>query len=171
MNRRSLGASVFGLSSAVVVAVACGGKSTPPAQPVGNDTVDPAGGLAAAEAGVPTGVTDGALWTCQIEDYDPQPCKFHKEGSEWHLSKLLGSQRFTGVATFDGGDASFRYVGQFFCPWGDCTAALDAEFTRGDDGVYAATLDSSPVTLRWDAALAEEWGGAGYGNRTGREIE
>jgi hypothetical protein len=169
MNRRSLCATFVGVSSAVVVAVACGGKSTPPAAPIANETVDPTGGGGAPEPGVPAGVTSGALWTCMIEDYDAQPCKFHREGSDWHLTKLLGSQRFTGVVTFDG-DAAFRYVGQFFCPWGACDAALDTTFTRSDER-YQATLDNAPVTLWWDEALASEWGGAGYGNLTGRESD
>ncbi len=169
MNKGSLAASVAGISGAVLVAVACGGKTPPPSQPLANETVEPGGGGAAVESGVPAGVVDGALWSCQIEDYDAQPCKFHKDGNEWRLTKLLGSQRFDGVVTF-GGSESFGYVGQFFCPWGDCTSAVDTTFTRSD-GAYQATLDQTPVTLKWDEALAGEWGGAGYGNRTGRETE
>ena len=42
------------------------------------------------------GMTDGALWTCQISDYDPQPCKLSKTDGGWSLTKLLGSQRFRG---------------------------------------------------------------------------
>lgn len=171
MNRGSLAASVVGISSAVLVAVACGGKAPPPAPPLTNETVEPGtGGSTAAEAGVPAGVTDGALWTCQIGDYDPQPCKFHREGNEWHLSKLLGSQRFDGVTTFDG-DSSIHFVGQFFCPWGDCTEAMDVTFARGEGAAYTAEFTGDTVTVQWNAELAAEWGGAGYGNRTGREIE
>jgi hypothetical protein len=169
-NTGSLAASIAGISSAVVVAVACGGKSPPPSQPLTNETVEPtAGGGAAAEPGVPAGVTDGALWTCQIGDYDPQPCKFHREGNEWHLSKLMGSQRFTGVTTFDG--AQMHFVGQFFCPWGSCDEAMDVQLVRGDNGAYAADFGGDIVTVQWSAELAAEWGGAGYGNRTGREVE
>ncbi|MBZ0234646.1 MAG: hypothetical protein K8M05_20100 [Deltaproteobacteria bacterium] len=168
MNRRSLGASIFGLSSAVVVAVACGGKSAPPQQPLSNESGDPSatGGGAAAEPGLPAGVTDGALWTCQISDYDPQPCKFHREGNEWRLTKLLGSQRFDGAVTF--GESGFRFVGQFFCPWGACDEAMDLVFSPTDDG-YQTDFSGDVLSVRWNEPLASEWGGAGYGNLTGRE--
>jgi hypothetical protein len=168
MNRRSFAAAVVGLSSAVVVAVACGGSKPAPQQPIGNNTTDGAGGPMIAEPGLPEGVTEGALWTCQISDYDPQPCKFHKDGSEWHLTKVLGSQRFTGVATF--GEGGIRFVGQFFCPWGACDEAMDITFARGEKR-YEAEFEGDVLGLEWNAALAGEWGGAGYGNLTGREAD
>lgn len=170
MNRRSLAASVFGLSSAVVVAVACGGGAAkPPQQPITNNTVEPGdGSTAGAEAGLPAGVTNNALWTCQISDYDAQPCAFRKDGNEWTLTKLLGSQRFTGVTTF--GDDGIHFVGQFFCPWGACDEAMDLMFEREGNG-YRAEFSGDMVTARWDEALASEWGGAGYGNLTGREAD
>jgi len=167
MDRRSLCASFFGFSSAVVVAVACGGTSPPPQQPLTNDTVEPGGSAAPVDTNVPAGVSDGALWTCQISDYDPQPCKFHREGGEWQLTKLLGSQRFTGVTTF-AGDAAIHFVGQYFCPWGECDQAMDLQFARGDRG-YAAEFGGDVLTLQWNAELAGEWGGAGYGGLTGHE--
>lgn len=170
MNRRSLVASMFGVGSAVVVAVACGGKSTtPPQDPLTNNTVEPGTALEPADPNVPPGVRDGALWTCQIGDYDPQPCKFHRDGNEWRLTKLLGSQRFEGVVHFSG-EASFHFVGQYFCPWGDCTEAMDLTFARGDRG-YAADFGGDTITAQWSAELASEWGGAGYGNLTGREAD
>lgn len=165
MNQRSFVASGIGLASAVVVAVACGGKSAPPAEPIANDTaVTPAGG--GAEPGLPAGVTDGALWTCQISFYDPQPCKFHREGNEWRLTKLLGSQRFDGVVTF--GDGGFRFVGHYFCPWGACDEAMDLTFAPAGDH-YEAQVDGDVIAVGWSEPLASEWGGAGYGNLTGRE--
>jgi len=173
MNRRSLAASIFGVASAVTVAVACGGKSTPPQQPlIGNETVDPSSGTGtAADPNVPASVTDGALWTCQISDYDPQPCKFHRDGNEWRLTKVMGSQRFDGVATFDG-ETSMHFVGEFFCPWGDCTEAMDVTFKRNDGGNgYTGELSGDAVQVYWSPELASEWGGAGYGNLTGREAD
>lgn len=145
---------------------ACGNPAPAPQAP-GNDTATAPGG-GAAEANVPAGVAEGALWTCQIEDYDAQPCKFHKEADGWHLSKLMGSQRFTGTVTFTA--EGMALVGEFFCPWGDCTAKIDTTLAA-EGSTYSGALDGSPVKVWWDESLAGEWGGAGYGNRTGREIE
>ena len=145
--------------------VACGSKAaTPAAEPIGNEA--PETGNAAAASGAPAEVTDGALWTCQIEDYDPQPCKFHREQDGWHLTKVLGSQRFEGTTTFT--ESAFHLVGEFFCPWGDCTAAIDTLF-QGDGTSFTGTIESSPVRVWWDANNAAEYGGAGYGGLTGRE--
>jgi hypothetical protein len=167
MNQRSLAVSAFGIGSAVLVAVACGGSSTPaPQQPLANDTAEGGGG--AGEAGLPAGVTEGALWTCQIGDYDPQPCKFHKDGADWKLTKLLGSQRFDGVVHFV--PEGIHFVGQFFCPWGSCDEAMDVTLASTDNG-YAADLAGDTVSVQWNAELAGEWGGAGYGNLDGRQQE
>jgi hypothetical protein len=168
MIRGTLGATVFGVSSALVVAVACGGSKPAAKEPIGNNTTDGAGSALAAEPDLPDGVTDGALWTCQISDYDPQPCKFHKEGNDWQLTKLLGSQRFTGGITF--GEEGMHFVGQFFCPWGACDEAMDLTFKRGDKR-YEAEFQGDVVGVEWNGALADEWGGAGYGDLTGREVD
>jgi hypothetical protein len=61
-------------------------------------------------------------------------------------------------------------AGEFFCPWGDCTAQLDVSLD-GDGSSYSGSLDGTPVKVWWDESLAGEWGGAGYGGRTGREVE
>lgn len=155
------------LAAALVTAAAasCGGKAAQPTGPIGNDT----GGDALAVDGAPAEVMEGALWTCQISDYDPQPCRFHRDGGAWNLTKLMGSQRFTGVVTFDGADA-MRFVGQFFCPWGDCDQAMDLAFAK-TDGAYLADFGGDAITVRWDEGLAGEWGGAGYGGLTGREAK
>lgn len=112
-------------------------------------------------------MTDGALWTCQIGDYDPQPCKLSKDGEGWRLAKLLGSQRFKGTATWSSPDA-IDFAGQFHCPWGSCDEPMNVTFKR-DANDFKADFSSEVVSLRWDAALAAEWGGAGYGNLTGDE--
>lgn len=143
-------------------AVACG-KSSPGPQPPSNGVGDERGG---AESGLPAGVSDGALWTCSIDDYDAQPCKFQKEGDGWRLTKVMGSQRFTGVVSFTG--EGFSLVGEFFCPWGECDAPVDATFTT-DGAAYTGVVDESQVKLWWDDANAKEFGGAGYGGLTGRE--
>lgn len=149
------------------LALAGCGKPKPAPQPPTSETA--LGGGGGGAGGVPAAVTDGALWTCQIEDYDAQPCKFHKEDDGWHLSKLMGSQRFTGVVQFS--EAGMALAGEFFCPWGECTAKVNTTLTGDDTGAYTGDLDGSPVKVWWDEALAGEWGGAGYGGRTGREME
>lgn len=142
--------------------VACS-KSSPAPQGPSNGTADERG---AAPENVPAGVSDGAMWTCSIDDYDPQPCKFTKDGDGWRLTKLMGSQRFTGVVAFTG--EGFSLVGEFFCPWGECDAPVDATFTT-DGSAYTGVVDESQVKLWWDDANAKEYGGAGYGGLTGRE--
>jgi len=161
------------LAAALVAAVAavgaasCGAKDKPATMPIGNDTTETTGGPLVAADGAPAEVTDGALWSCQISDYDPQPCKFQRDGGGWKLTKLLGSQRFEGAVTF-GGEASMRFVGQYFCPWGACDQAMDVTFTKADNA-FRGTFDDDPITVQWDAASAGEWGGAGYGGLTGHE--
>jgi hypothetical protein len=111
---------------------------------------------------------DGALWTCQIGDYDPQPCKLSRAGGAWRLAKLLGSQRFRGELTFAADRATFR--GEFFCPWGDCTEPMDVGFDRiSTEEHYVSQFGGDPITLRYDAQLEAEYAGAGYGGLTGDE--
>ncbi|HVK77531.1 MAG TPA: hypothetical protein VM734_29700 [Kofleriaceae bacterium] len=149
------------LSLLVVLAAACGPKSTAPA-PVSNTSAEP------SEAGPAPGVTDGALWTCVISDYDPQPCKFSREGEQWTLRKLLGSQRFAGTATFPP-DGSIDFDGKYFCPWGACDTPMQVSFRREAEGVYTTQLGGDQIRLEWNPANAAEYGGAGYGGLTGEE--
>lgn len=149
--------------------VACGGSSS--SAPVGNT-----GGAAGKRpAGDPieqlgAGFRDGALWSCQISDYDPQPCKLHRDGDGWRLTKLLGSQRFDGALTARG--AALGFSGQFFCPWGACDTPMDVDFVPegpGATGPYVANFEGEAIRLWHDEGLAGEYGGAGYGGLTGRE--
>jgi hypothetical protein len=114
------------------------------------------------------GFRDGALWSCQISDYDPQPCRLREDGGGWELRKLLGSQRFVGQVAEDG-DA-LRFSGRFFCPWGACDATMEVSFAREGDG-YRGTFEGDDIRLRYDQALEAEYGGAGYGGLTGEETE
>lgn len=150
-------------SAALLGAVACS-KQAPPPPPPQN--------ALAAEPGpvdeLPAGVSDGALWTCALDDYEPQPCKFHREGEVWHLTKVMGSQRFTTTAAFT--TAGIELVGQFFCPWGECDDTIATTLTVADRG-YAGRVAGSQLRLWWDAGNAGEYGGAGYGGLTGRETD
>jgi hypothetical protein len=145
----------------IAFTMAACGKPAPGPQAPGNDTAAEEG------AAVPAAVTDGALWTCQIEDYDAQPCKFHKEADGWHVSKLMGSQRFTGLVVFTA--EGMALAGEFFCPWGECTEQFNTVLTPGE-GSFEGVVDESQVRVWWDDTNARDFGGAGYGALTGREI-
>ena len=115
------------------------------------------------------GLIDGALWTCQIGDYDPQPCKLSKAGDGWSLTKLLGSQRFRGELSWLRPDQA-RFIGTFFCPWGMCDEAMAVVFVRQAGDTFVTTdFGGDSISLRYDQALANAWGGAGYGGLTGDE--
>ena len=152
--------------ASLLLACACA-RPAAPATIIGNQP----GPLVADDAPA-DGLRDGALWTCQIDDYDPQPCRLARDGRAWSLAKLLGSQRFRGAVVF--GDGGARLTGEFFCPWGDCTMPLDVAFEREGDGYVSAPAEPSavaPPTLRfrYDAADDAAFGGAGYGRLTGTE--
>ena len=147
--------------AAAFALAACGGPrgSRPPVTNTGGG-----GGEALAEA--PAGFRDGALWSCQIGEYDPQPCKVEQDGGKWRLSKLMGSQRFTGVIAPQG--AALTFAGEFFCPWGDCTSPMNVDFNPDGAG-YITSFEGEEIRLRHDADLEVEYGGAGYGGLTGQE--
>ena len=147
--------------AAALALVACGGGKGSK-EPVANAS----GGGDEPLAARPAGFRDGALWSCQIGDYDPQPCKVAQDGGQWRLSKLLGSQRFTGVVAPQG--AALAFAGEFFCPWGDCTSEMSVEFNPDGAG-YVTNFGGDDIRLRYDADLASEYGAAGYGGLTGRE--
>lgn len=148
------------MAAALALAACHGGKAA--TQPVANS-----GGGAGGALVVPaSGFRDGALWSCQISDYDPQPCKLSRAGDHWQLRKLLGSQRFTGQLVELAG--TLRFSGRFFCPWGDCTRTMQVEFQPDGDG-YVTTFGDDQVRLRHDDALEAEYGAAHYGGLTGEE--
>lgn len=155
-------------ASALAMA-ACGGGAAK-VTTVGN--TGGGGGGRAIEASLP-GFVDGALWSCQIGDYDPQPCRLSQRGGGWQLTKLMGSQRFDGAVSRRG--VTLAFDGDYFCPWGDCTTPMVVEFTPdGPDAAYGpaayvTTFGDDEIRLRWDADLDNEYGGAGYGKLTGRE--
>lgn len=113
------------------------------------------------------GFRDGALWSCQISDYDPQPCKLEQQDGGWRLTKLLGSQRFDGRLQRAG--AALAFDGEFFCPWGDCTTAMQVSFEPTGNTTYVAQFADTPIALVYDDGLASEYGAAGYGGLNGHE--
>ncbi len=154
------------VTAAAVATVALGCGSSPPPPPVLSNTS--AAPLEPEATGPASGATDGALWTCQIGDYDPQPCKLGRDGDRWTLRKLLGSQRFRGAVTF-APDGSITFDGSYFCPWGECDQPMQTTFQRTDDGGYATGFDNDTIRLEWNPDNARAYGGAGYGALTGDE--
>jgi hypothetical protein len=146
----------------LVALAACSSAARAPA-PIANTPSTPPEPPAPAA----TKLVDGALWTCQIGDYDPQPCRLKAIGDIWVITKLLGSQRFKG--RFRIVDAhTARFIGNYFCPWGDCDAPMDVEL-QGSASSYTGRFADDSLSIRYDPALASEWGGAGYGRLTGDE--
>jgi hypothetical protein len=155
--------AMVGAALAVALA-ACGGTSSAPA--IGNTATGTTEGAGELRTAAGPGFRDGALWSCQISDYDPQPCKLQRVDDHWELRKLMGSQRFAGELREQG--PSLRFAGRFFCPWGACDATMDVAFERADGG-YLGTFDGDQIRLRYDEALEAEYGGVGYGGLTGEE--
>ena len=149
------------MTTLTLVLAACGAPTKPA-------TIENTGSEALgqpAQAGA--GFRDGALWSCQISDYDAQPCKLSQTADGWQLTKLLGSQRFTGRLTPVG--KALAFDGEFFCPGGDCPPPMQVESQPDGEAASAAEFGGDQVHLRYDDALANEYGGAGYGGLTGRE--
>lgn len=146
----------------LLVLAACGGPTRQQATISNTGSEQP---LAQPAAGA--SFRNGALWTCQISDYDPQPCKLTQTADGWRLVKLLGSQRFDGTLAPNGSRLDFD--GQFFCPWGACDAPMHVQFERKGDASYATVFEGDDIALRYDEALAGEFGAAGYGGLTGHE--
>jgi len=148
---------------ALALALAACGSRPQAAAPIANTGTGTGTALTVEESGF----SDGALWTCTIDDYPAQPCKLSKTLDGWHLAKLLGSQRFKGSLEATSSQ-SLRFVGEYFCPWGDCTMPMNGTFEADGDS-YVGSFGDGAISLRYDAALAAEWGGAGYGGLTGDE--
>lgn len=154
--------------AAALALAACGGARSP-APPISNNG---GGGEGGAPLAATPGFRHGALWSCQINGYSPQPCKLSRAADGWHLDKLLGSQRFSGRLEPQG--MGLVFDGEFFCPWGECTTAMNVDFSPdGPDGRagYTATFQDDDLRLRYDLGLESEYGAAGYGGLTGRETE
>lgn len=150
------------LGASVAAASACSSPARTPA-PIANTPSEP------PRAPTPDAarLVDGALWACQVDDHAPQPCRLKRIGDTWTLTKLLGSLRFRGRFLL-GEDDTARFVGNLFCPREDCGAYIEVELHRAG-AAYQGALAGATLSVRYDRALATEWGGAGYGRLTGDE--
>ena len=161
LRLRTMRTTTTFVAAALALAACHGGKAKVPTSVMANHS---GGDGETSVAGA--GFRDGALWSCQISDYDPQPCKLTRRDGQWWLTKLLGSQRFAGeLVELEG---TLRFSGRFYCPWGDCTAEMRVEFRPDGDG-YHATFEEDEIRLRHDDALEAEYGAAHYGGLTGDE--
>lgn len=149
----------FGLVIVVVAAFApaCGGKqpSSASPHPIGNQA-DPM-----AQSGFGPGD-----YVCTINeggyDYPPFKCVVANAGGHMTLEKVEGSVRFRGVvAPTDGG---FHFDGEVYCPWGDCTEPVHAQFEVNGTAYIAqfASKQSGPMTVTLQSTQYG-YGGNGYG--------
>jgi hypothetical protein len=114
----------------------------------------------------------GPYW-CSIDDsgyeYPRYPCVIKQVDDKLVLAKLGGSQRIRGTITPDQHDG-FTFVGELYCPWGDCTESMRGRFRPAGKGGFKGTLDAAigpgageTMTVHMIPAPANAFGGAGYG--------
>jgi len=146
-------ASRFGLACIASSVVACGGTKHSGEGSIGNNAPAKQRDLTAA-------------YYCSIEDsgyrYPNFPCAIHNVSGRWVLAKLAGSQRFRGEVRPLG--EGFTFDGEYFCPFGDCSAPMHGEFQRRPNGTLVGRFTDTQVVVTLTPAPANAvWGGTGYG--------
>ena len=103
----------------------------------------------------------GGYW-CSIESggyqYPQFPCTVRRIDGHLTLAKLGGSQRFHGELAPVA--AGYRFDGELFCPYGDCTEEMHGTFVaqgRELRGHFGA------MTVRMTPAPDSAFGGLAYG--------
>jgi hypothetical protein len=153
---------VFGATFAVALA-AC--SKPPPGPPAIGNT----GGTGAREGRVEPGA-----YRCRIEEggfeYPAFRCVIRRDADRVTLEKVEGSVRFRGVVAAS--TRGFRFDGELYCPWGDCTEPVTAEF-RDHGGIYTARFNARragpPMLVTLEPSADDEvyggdaYGGAAYG--------
>lgn len=147
---------VPGLAFGVAIA-ACVVQSQPPGGPTTPTPQNRADGPGTGEQIIPDG-----QYSCTIDDYRPFVCQVYTnpDGSQT-LEKMGGSQRFRGVLSPAAN--GFDFDGVFFCPHGDCTRDVQAQFEALDDGAFRGVLESGGQDRPIQVALMYMPGGMGYG--------
>jgi hypothetical protein len=102
----------------------------------------------------------GHYW-CSIDDYPRYACVIAKVGEDMVLAKLSGSQRIRGRITMSG--AGFRFVGELYCPYGDCKQELHGNFTPATRGGFQGKFNEDEMIVHLTPAAANAFGGDGYG--------
>jgi hypothetical protein len=106
----------------------------------------------------------GGYW-CSIDSggqYPKYPCVIKKVGDGLVLAKLGGSQRIRGTIKLDGNDG-FTFVGELYCPWGDCTESLHGKFRPAGKGGFRGTFREDAMIVHLTPAPTSAFGGASYG--------
>jgi hypothetical protein len=106
----------------------------------------------------------GAYW-CSIDsdDYNgPRfACVIKKVDGRLMLGKLSGSERIRGLVT--PGEDGFAFVGELYCPWGDCSQQLHGKFKSVGRGEYKGTFREDAMVVRLTPAPGNAFGGSTYG--------
>ncbi|MBX3159569.1 MAG: hypothetical protein KF773_26595 [Deltaproteobacteria bacterium] len=91
-------------------------------------------------------------------------CIIKKVGETLTLAKVGGSERIRGTIMPDERDG-FSFVGEMYCPWGECTQQLRGRFRPAKDGGFKGTFreNESTMVLHLVPAAANAFGGPGYG--------
>jgi hypothetical protein len=105
----------------------------------------------AAAAGARRGLQNGD-YSCSIESagyqYPAFRCAVYgaEDGGQM-LEKLGGSQRFRGRVTL--GERGFSFDGTFYCPYGDCTESVTAQFQSIGGSTYRGAMQgrSGPLSV------------------------
>jgi len=106
----------------------------------------------------------GSYW-CSIDsggEYPRYPCVIKKVGEGLVLAKLGGSERIRGQIKLDA-NAGFTFVGELYCPWGDCTETLHGRFKPAGKGGFRGTFREDSMVIHLVPAPANAWGGDEYG--------
>ena len=77
------------------------------------------------------------------------------------LTKLAGSQRFSGTLTARGD--GYHFEGHTFCPFGDCTEPLEGDFYPVAGELRAEFRDAGLIVHMTRGLGGESYGGDGYG--------
>ena len=156
-RRQKLFRTSLGLVGGIAIA-ACVVQSQPPGGPTApHPTAGGNGDNNARQSVIPNG-----QYSCTIDDYSPFLCQVYTnpDGTQT-LEKVGGSQRFRG--TVSAADGGFAFAGTFFCPHGDCTREVRANFNALDDGAFRGVLQSASDDRPINVALMYMPGGMGYG--------
>ncbi|MBS1121878.1 MAG: hypothetical protein H6Q90_4106 [Deltaproteobacteria bacterium] len=110
----------------------------------------------------------GSYW-CSIDeegyDYPRYACAIKKVGDTLVLAKLGGSQRFRGQIKLDDKEG-FWFVGESYCPDGDCDQELHGRFKPVGRGGFKGTFREESMVLHLVPAPANAFGGSEYGGGT-----
>jgi hypothetical protein len=111
----------------------------------------------------------GSYWCSMGEeeglDDERYPCVIKKVGAKLMLAKLAGQERLRGNIVLDDKDG-FTFVGELYCPWGDCNQELHGKFKPVGRGGFKGSFREEGFVVRLTPAPANAFAGKGYGGDT-----